>query len=370
MCGHRDDIPKPAARAHAVLGGHRLMPDEVCSERQTVGVASTLRALRPGCEHDHADRDLERLGTVRPLARASGRNRGLGDGGAGCRLPGGVLVAPRCSSAWACRPAAPTRTVSSLGTWPQEDWESGSAWFRAGRSPHMSCCPLRGGGESRRSGPDRTVRPVAGERGPVQLFVVILDYRLDGSAVRQAQVRQLARFVQDRTRRRYPTVVCGGFNAGPDADELRMLTGRTAPVAPGLVFYDAWEIAGDGLPATPGPTRIRSLRRRCIPTGASITCCRLAPARWSGHPPAAGGSGSSPPISRSSPTTTPSWPTCATNPHQHLADPPSVNQTDDVAVRVDMRALAQPVGGRSDRVGVPADAGPAPFSYSSSASRT
>jgi endonuclease/exonuclease/phosphatase family metal-dependent hydrolase len=45
--------------------------------------------------------------------------------------------------------------------------------------------------------------------------------------------------------------VCGDFNAGPDADELRMLTGRTAPVVPGLVFYDAWEVAGDG---TPGHT--------------------------------------------------------------------------------------------------------------------
>jgi endonuclease/exonuclease/phosphatase family metal-dependent hydrolase len=90
-----------------------------------------------------------------------------------------------------------------------------------------------------------------GDRGPVQLFVVMLDYPLDGSAVRQAQVRQLASFITERTRRRHPTVVCGDFNAGPDSDELRMITGRTAPVLPGLVFYDAWEVAGDG---TPGHT--------------------------------------------------------------------------------------------------------------------
>jgi endonuclease/exonuclease/phosphatase family metal-dependent hydrolase len=87
---------------------------------------------------------------------------------------------------------------------------------------------------------------VDGDRGPLQLFVVILDYPLHASAVRQAQVRQLAGFISERTRRRHPTVVCGDFNAGPDSDELRMLTGRTAPAAPGLVFYDAWEIAGDG----------------------------------------------------------------------------------------------------------------------------
>jgi endonuclease/exonuclease/phosphatase family metal-dependent hydrolase len=68
-------------------------------------------------------------------------------------------------------------------------------------------------------------------------------------AVRQAQVREPAGFVQDRTRRRHPIVVCGDFNAGPDADEFRMLTGKAAPVVPGLVFYDAWEVAGDGTPS-------------------------------------------------------------------------------------------------------------------------
>ncbi len=92
---------------------------------------------------------------------------------------------------------------------------------------------------------------VDGERGPIQLFVVMLDYPLGASAVRQAQVRELAAFIQERTRRRHPVVVCGDFNAGPDADEIRMLTGKAATAAPGLVCYDAWEIAGDG---TPGHT--------------------------------------------------------------------------------------------------------------------
>lgn len=31
---------------------------------------------------------------------------------------------------------------------------------------------------------------------------------------------------------------CGDFNAGPDSDEIRVPTGRSATVAPGLVFYD------------------------------------------------------------------------------------------------------------------------------------
>jgi len=43
-----------------------------------------------------------------------------------------------------------------------------------------------------------------------------------------------------------PPILAGDFNASPDSDEIRMLTGRTAVAVPGLVFQDAWELAGDG----------------------------------------------------------------------------------------------------------------------------
>ena len=89
---------------------------------------------------------------------------------------------------------------------------------------------------------------VAGERGAIQLFTVMLDYPLGASGIRQAQVRQLAEFVAETAPRRDLVVVCGDFNAGPDSDEIRMLTGRSAPAVPGLVFYDAWEMAGGGSP--------------------------------------------------------------------------------------------------------------------------
>jgi endonuclease/exonuclease/phosphatase family metal-dependent hydrolase len=85
-----------------------------------------------------------------------------------------------------------------------------------------------------------------GPRGPVQVVVAALDYPLHASALRQAQVRQLTAFVARVTSRRHATVVCGDFNAGPDSDEIRMLTGKAATPEPGLVFYDAWEVAGDG----------------------------------------------------------------------------------------------------------------------------
>jgi endonuclease/exonuclease/phosphatase family metal-dependent hydrolase len=134
-----------------------------------------------------------------------------------------------------------------VGDWEVEDWVAGlgvvSRWPIVAHERRR--LPADGGDG------DALFALVDGPRGPIQLFVVALDYPLDASHRRQSQVRQLGAFLQDKARRRHPVVVCGDFNAGPDADEMRMLTGRSDTVAPGLVFYDAWEIAGDG---TPGHT--------------------------------------------------------------------------------------------------------------------
>lgn len=90
---------------------------------------------------------------------------------------------------------------------------------------------------------------IDGPRGHIQLISTMIgSFRLDESEIRQQQVRSLAGFAAEVMWRRAPTLVCGDFNAGPDSDEIRMLTGRAAPAAPGIVFYDAWEIAGDGSP--------------------------------------------------------------------------------------------------------------------------
>jgi endonuclease/exonuclease/phosphatase family metal-dependent hydrolase len=44
------------------------------------------------------------------------------------------------------------------------------------------------------------------------------------------------------------SILAGDFNAPPDSDEIRLLTGRRSPPRPGWVFLDAWETAGDGSP--------------------------------------------------------------------------------------------------------------------------
>jgi endonuclease/exonuclease/phosphatase family metal-dependent hydrolase len=87
---------------------------------------------------------------------------------------------------------------------------------------------------------------IAGPRGRLSAFSVALDWPPHASALRQASVRHLVSFVLEVAEPGLPTVVCGDFNAPPDSDELRMLTGRTDTVAPGFALFDAWEMAGDG----------------------------------------------------------------------------------------------------------------------------
>ena len=132
------------------------------------------------------------------------------------------------------------------GDWPQEDWVSGIGV--ASRWPINSYERRSLGGEDGAGVGEVLFARIVGDRGPIQLFVVMLDYPLHASAVRQAQVRELAGFILESTQLVQPVIVCGDFNAGADSDEIRMLTGRSTTAVPGLVFYDAWELAGDGTP--------------------------------------------------------------------------------------------------------------------------
>jgi endonuclease/exonuclease/phosphatase family metal-dependent hydrolase len=133
-----------------------------------------------------------------------------------------------------------------VGGWEVEDWLSGSGFVSRWPMSEPLRRPLRA---EDGSGFGEAVHVVVdGERGPIQLFLAMLDYPLDASALRQSQVRELARFIQEVSKNRYLTVLCGDFNAGPDSDEIKMLNGQSTTAAPGLVFYDAWEVAGDGTP--------------------------------------------------------------------------------------------------------------------------
>src|SRR5437763_11427150 len=90
---------------------------------------------------------------------------------------------------------------------------------------------------------------LSGPRGPVQVYGLVMDaWWFDQSQARQDAVRGLLTRVHRAQDARAPLIICGDFNAAPDSDEIRMLTGRTAAPVPGLSFYDAWEVGGP--PAT------------------------------------------------------------------------------------------------------------------------
>lgn len=85
--------------------------------------------------------------------------------------------------------------------------------------------------------------------GPLPFFTTHLNSGSAESAVRCAQVRELAAFVAERAAGPYPPVVTGDFNAEPDFDEVRLICGyKTAPAAAGLVLLDSWRFADPGRP--------------------------------------------------------------------------------------------------------------------------
>jgi len=87
--------------------------------------------------------------------------------------------------------------------------------------------------------------------GTVPMFTTHLTYQPDHSAERVAQVATLAQSI-DRLcpdpEGQFPALLTGDFNAVPDSDEIRTLTGRSAVHVPNLLFNDVWDISGDGSP--------------------------------------------------------------------------------------------------------------------------
>jgi endonuclease/exonuclease/phosphatase family metal-dependent hydrolase len=107
--------------------------------------------------------------------------------------------------------------------------------------------PGAGGGPGHRRALSAAVVAPSGLRWP--LVSTHLDYRFDDSALRQQQCAALLAIVNDirgDPSTAPPVVVGGDFNAPPDSDEIRMLTGRRAAPVEGLVLSDCWEHVGEG----------------------------------------------------------------------------------------------------------------------------
>lgn len=160
----------------------------------------------------------------------------------------------------------------NLAGWLAEELGMEWAWAQAGVPPHWRPAlshPTDAVGNavlSRWPITDTAVRGLPDGDGPEEgrvalhamidapgvtlpFFTTHLHATPSGSAVRCAQVAELARFVAERRSPpdRFPPVVCGDFNAEPDSDELRLFSGtKTAPPVPGQSMVDVWRCARPG----------------------------------------------------------------------------------------------------------------------------
>jgi len=90
---------------------------------------------------------------------------------------------------------------------------------------------------------------IVGIAAPSAELVVVtthLNFRWVHSATRQAQVRTICEALTDWQPFPRPPILTGDLNAGPDCEEMRMLTCKVAPPVRTVGFFDAWEIAGEG----------------------------------------------------------------------------------------------------------------------------
>lgn len=85
--------------------------------------------------------------------------------------------------------------------------------------------------------------------GLCPVFVTHLNWKLHHGSVRLAQVR----FIVDKIfelapidESRLPPVLMGDFNAGPEADEIRYLSGHATIEGKSVYFADAWTHGGEG----------------------------------------------------------------------------------------------------------------------------
>jgi endonuclease/exonuclease/phosphatase family metal-dependent hydrolase len=85
--------------------------------------------------------------------------------------------------------------------------------------------------------------------GRLPVFVTHLNWKFHHGAVRQRQVAFIAERIAELAPidgPLLPPVLLGDFNAAPDSDEIRYLTGLCAQAGKTVYFADAWLFAGEG----------------------------------------------------------------------------------------------------------------------------
>jgi endonuclease/exonuclease/phosphatase family metal-dependent hydrolase len=116
-----------------------------------------------------------------------------------------------------------------------------SRWPIVGRA--AAALPDRGDGETRAV----LHADVDAPFGRVSFSCTHLNWKFHHHDVRCRQVVEVARqVVARRPRNGFPPLLVGDFNAEPDADEIRFLTGGHVLEGESVYFHDAFRVAGAG----------------------------------------------------------------------------------------------------------------------------
>ncbi len=114
------------------------------------------------------------------------------------------------------------------------------------RSSRMIRLPNEEGEPSHRSALAATIETPAGP----QLFTVThLAWQYDAGPLRMRQLAEVVSLIDELREEGAegpPPILAGDFNAVPESDEIRRLTGLSTPFVPGLIFTDCWAAVGDG----------------------------------------------------------------------------------------------------------------------------
>jgi len=83
--------------------------------------------------------------------------------------------------------------------------------------------------------------------GKLPFFVTHLSWRFDEGHIREAQVKAIANHIRDLAPASgFPPIIVGDFNATPDSDEIRFMTGLSSLGARSVYFADAFGLTGHG----------------------------------------------------------------------------------------------------------------------------
>lgn len=142
-----------------------------------------------------------------------------------------------------------------FGRHAESPWPFGNAILSRWPVARSAVFPLPHAGTDER----RTLlfAEIESPHGKIPFFCTHLNWKLHEGSVRAEQVRYLADRVADLAPLgggTFPPIVCGDFNAEPDADEIRFMRGLTGLGGKTVYFADCFGVAGDG---TPGHTFAR-----------------------------------------------------------------------------------------------------------------